>query len=178
MKLKEIKESIKIPEKSSFLLEGNIIKISGPKGTVTKKVLDKNLIIEKNGEFVVVKSKKINKVGKRAVGTYASIIKNLFKGVCEGFEYKLKICSGHFPMNVSVSGKEIIIKNFLGEKYPRKCVVKGNVQLKLEKDVIVVSGIDKEEVGQAAADIEQTTRITNRDRRIFQDGIYIISKEK
>jgi len=176
MKLKEIKKKIKIPEGITVEMENTTIKIKGPKGENSKKILEKAIEIKKENDMITVKSIKLNKNGKRAVGTIASLIKNLVSGVCNGYEYKLKICSGHFPMNVSVAGKDVIIKNFLGEKYPRKCTVKGNVELQLNKEIISVKGVNKEEVGQAAATIEQLTRITNRDRRIFQDGIYITSK--
>ena len=176
MKLKEIKKKISMPQGAGFQMEKGIITISGAKGNTSKKILDKSIEIKKEGDFIIVKSIKLNKNGKRAVGTAASLIRNLVKGVTDGYEYQLKICSGHFPMNVSVAGKEIIIKNFIGEKNPRKCVVKGDITVKLNKEIITINGLNKEEVGQAAADIEQTTRITNRDRRIFQDGIYIVSK--
>ena len=176
MKLKEIKKKISIPQGAGFHEEKGIITISGAKGSASKKLLDKRIEIKKEGDFIVIKSLRVNKNGKRSVGTAASIIRNLVEGVTNGYEYQLKICSGHFPMNVSVAGKEVTIKNFLGEKSPRKCVVKGNVELQLNKEIITVKGLNKEEVGQAAADIEQATRITNRDRRIFQDGIYIVKK--
>ena len=176
MKIKEIVKKVKIPEGVSFEMNGNIMKISGPKGIIGKKNLEKNIEIKKEGGFVIVRSLKVNKKGKRSAGTLFSIIRNCLRGVQEGYEYKLKICSGHFPMNVSVTGKEIIIKNFLGEKHPRRCVVKGDVEVKLNKEEISIRGIDREVTGQAAAAIEQTTRITNKDRRIFQDGIYITSK--
>ena len=51
------------------------------------------------------------------------------------------------------------------------------MKLKVNKEEIVVSGIDKEKVSQAAASIETLTRRQGFDRRRFQDGIYIISKD-
>jgi large subunit ribosomal protein L6 len=42
---------------------------------------------------------------------------------------------------------------------------------------VTVTGIDKESVGQTAANIERSTTVKNRDRRVFQDGIYLIHKE-
>ena len=51
------------------------------------------------------------------------------------------------------------------------------VQVKVEnKSDVFVSGVDREKVGQTAAIIEKACRIRGRDRRIFQDGIYIVSK--
>ena len=46
----------------------------------------------------------------------------------------------------------------------------------IKGDIIIVEGIDKELAGQTAARIEQSTRITNKDRRVFQDGCYITDK--
>jgi len=48
----------------------------------------------------------------------------MIRGVTEGYTYKLKICSGHFPMNVSLKGDVLEIKNFIGESVPRKLKIK------------------------------------------------------
>ena len=48
--------------------------------------------------------------------------------------------------------------------------------MKVKGQEIIVEGIDKEATGQTAANIEQATRITKWDRRVFQDGIYIVEK--
>jgi large subunit ribosomal protein L6 len=79
-------------------------------------------------------------------------------------------------MNVSVSNGTLLIKNFLGEKVPRKVVLKDNSTVKVDGAFIVIESPDKERGGQIAADIEQATRRPGFDRRIFQDGIYIVEK--
>ena len=50
------------------------------------------------------------------------------------------------------------------------------MKVELKKDIVIVSGNDKEEVGQAAALIEQTAKVRGYDRRVFQDGIHLIQK--
>jgi len=157
-------------------VEGITLKISGPKGAVERKIREKSIRISKQDNSLVIKAANPKRKCKRVMETTRAHIKNMIKGVTEGYEYRLKICSSHFPINVSVSGKEVIIKNFFGEKSPRVCKIRDNVEIKLEKNLITLRGVDKETVGQAAADLEQTTRITNKDRRVFMDGIYIVSK--
>jgi len=101
----------------------------------------------------------------------------MIKGVTEGIIYKLKICSSHFPMNVTVSTKEVSVKNFLGEKIPRIAKIIEGVTVKIDGTDLIVEGIDKEKVAQTAANIEQVCRITDKDRRKFMDGIFITSKD-
>jgi len=101
----------------------------------------------------------------------------MIAGVSEGHTYKLKICSGHFPMTVAVDNKDFVIKNLLGEKVPRKISIKQGVDIKVEGDEIVVTGINKNHVAQQAAAIEEMSKRSGFDKRIFQDGVYIISKD-
>ena len=79
-------------------------------------------------------------------------------------------------MNVNIESGVLTIKNFLGEKVLRKIKLVKGVDVKIEGEIINVSCVDKEKAGKVASLIEGCTRITNRDRRVFQDGIYIISK--
>ena len=100
----------------------------------------------------------------------------MVKGVQEKFEYKLKVCFSHFPISVDVKGNGATIKNFLGEKIPRKLQIPLGVDVQVNKEIIIINSSNKELVGQAAANFERATRIRKKDRRIFQDGIFITNK--
>ncbi|MBU0536356.1 MAG: 50S ribosomal protein L6, partial [Nanoarchaeota archaeon] len=126
---------------------------------------------------LIIKAKNACKKEKTVMGTFRAHIKNMIKGVNEGHIYKLKICSGHFPMNVAMSGKDFSVSNFLGEKTPRKMIIKEGAKIKIEGEHIIVESTNKEIAGQTAANIETLTKIKGRDKRIFQDGIYIIEKD-
>ena len=114
---------------------------------------------------------------KALAGTWNAHLNNMVKGVTEGFTYKLKVLYSHFPMTVEVKGREFVVNNYFGERVPRRADILEGVDVKVQnKTEVVVSGINKESVGQTAANIERSTTVKNRDRRVFQDGIYLISK--
>ena len=172
----EIKKEIELGEAVTASLDGSSLTIKGPKGEVVRDFsYPKVKIVIEEGKIILF-SEKATKREKKMVGSFESHIKNIVKGVVEPHEYKLKICSGHFPMNVAVKGDEFIIKNFLGEKVPRVLKIKKEVNVKVDRDIVVVESPDKELAGQLSADIELLTKRTGYDQRIFQDGVYIISK--
>jgi len=173
----EIKKLIEIPEGIEISL-GEFVTVKGPNAELKRKLKDPMVKIEKQDNNVAVSAAKVNKKSKRIVGTTAAHIRNMICGAKANFVYVLKICSGHFPMNISIVNNEITIRNFLGEKCPRIIKIKGNVKIKLEKEKVTIEGADIEETGQAATMIEKLTSIKNRDRRRFQDGIFIIEKPK
>jgi large subunit ribosomal protein L6 len=80
-------------------------------------------------------------------------------------------------MNVSIKGQTLEVKNFIGEVVPRSYSFSKDVDVKLNGEMISVTGINKELVSQTAGSIEQLTRRVGFDRRIFQDGIYIVDKD-
>ncbi|MBW2991956.1 50S ribosomal protein L6 [Candidatus Woesearchaeota archaeon] len=176
MKQKILSEEIEIPDGVEVFVSGNLVSVKGPKGENKRNLANPKVKIEKKDNKIVVSAKKATKREKRDIGTFKSHITSLVKGVSEPFVYKLKICSGHFPMNVTATKEELKVKNFLGETVPRVLKLREGVDVKVEGDSVIVESVDKEAAGQTAADIEQLTRITNRDRRIFQDGIWITEK--
>ncbi|MEK6853080.1 MAG: 50S ribosomal protein L6 [Nanoarchaeota archaeon] len=172
----ELRKEIELGTGITANLDKSILKIKGHKGEVKKNFLHPKVTISLENNKIILYAQKATKREKTMVGSFRSHIRNMIQGVKEPYQYKLKICSGHFPMNVSVSGKEVVIKNFLGEAVPRKIKIMPGVEVKVNGEEILVSGSDVEATGQTAARIESACRITNRDRRIFQDGCYIVEK--
>ncbi len=176
MKFKKHKEELEIPEGIQVSISDDIITIKGEKGELTKELKSPviNMCVEENK--VVFKIEKMTKREKTLLGTFKSHTKNMMQGVTEPYVYKLKICSGHFPMNITYSNQVLSVKNFIGEKIPRKLEVKKGVDLKVDGDVITVTSNDKELAGQTAASIELLCRRPGFDKRIFQQGIFITEK--
>ncbi len=176
MAKKDILEEIEVPEAVTHSHEGAKHTFKGQKGVVERVFNNPNVKIEVSGNKINLSAKSASKSTKSIINTYKAHILNAIEGCQKGFTYKLKICSGHFPMNVSVSNDKLVIKNFLGEKVPREVKLKPGVNVKVDGVFIIVEGPDKEKTGQLAASIEQRTRRPGFDRRIFQDGIYAVKK--
>lgn len=173
---KEFYSEIEIPEGIEAEIEGRKISVKGPEGENSREFKIGNLKFEKKNGKIRIGHSSATRKEKRMINTITAHIKNLFKGVQEKFEYKLKICSSHFPITVEIKGNEAIVKNFLGEKTPRKCSMPKGAEIEINKDIITIKSIDREIAGQAAANLETVTKVRNRDRRVFQDGIFITSK--
>jgi len=176
MRIKQLKEQIDIPENVQIEIIGDIIKVKGPLGESQKKLLNPKIKFLKENNKLLLLSENASKREKTVLQTFKAHIKNLIKGTTIGFTYKLKTCTAHFPVDLSVKENKLIIKNFLGERKPRIAKILSGADVKIDNDIIIVSGINKEDVGQTAATIEQTCRVKNRDRRVFQDGIFIFEK--
>lgn len=112
----------------------------------------------------------------KVINSIAAHLKNMIDGLNKDYLYRLEICNVHFPMTVRLDGSTFKIKNFLGEKIERECEVLPNVKVIIKGNNIEVSSPDIEAAGTTAARIELVTKIRNRDRRVFQDGIFIIEK--
>ncbi len=173
---KEIIQKIEIPEEVNADIQENRLIVKGEKGENQREFNVRGLDFQKKDNFLIIGNKKATKKEKKRINTITSHIKNMLKGVEKGFEYQLKICSSHFPITVDIQEKEAIIKNFLGEKISRKVKIPSNVEVNINGDLITINSNNKESAGQAAANFERATKIKNRDRRVFQDGIFIINK--
>lgn len=167
---------IELPQGVSGKFEEGVLTIKGPKGEIKRTFLDDRVKMELKDRIIEISVPLPNRKDSALAGTWRAHVRNMIRGVTEGYVYKLKIVYAHFPMKVNVKNKEVIIENFMGEKTPRKAEIFGNVKVEVNNDIVTVSGANIEEVGQTAANIERATRIKNYDPRVFQDGIYIISK--
>lgn len=173
---KDLERIIEIPEGVEVSINGgeftvkkgsNELKRKFDIGKVKFKVRDKKIILSAKGA---------TRRESKMIGTIWAHLKNMFKGMNEEFVYELEICNVHFPMNVKQEGDTIIIKSFLGETNERKSRVLPNAKVDIKGSQITVTSNDIEAAGQTAANLEKATRLTGRDRRIFQDGIFITNK--
>lgn len=173
---KEFFQEIEIPEGAEVNVTGNSVEVKGEKGENKREFNLGRARMERKENKISIGSKIATKNDKRLVNTAAAHVSNMCRGVTDGFEYKLKICHSHFPITVEVKDGEALIKNFLGEKIDRKIKIPEKADVSLDNEVITITSIDKEIAGQAAANFETGTKIPLKDRRVFQDGIFITNK--
>jgi len=173
MKIKEVL----VPEGVKITADKNHAIVSGPKGELKKEFKHFfDIKVEVKKEKLTVSSKSERRKIKAMVGTIANHIKNMIKGVTEGFTYKMKIIYSHFPMNVKIESDRCLINNFLGEKVPRVSKIVGDTKIEIRGQEVTLTGINVEDVGQTAANLEKACRTTKFDKRVFSDGIFITKK--
>ncbi len=169
-----LQETTVLPEKAKVSVSGSTVTIEGPKGKLVRDFTIHGIKIKMDGNGIQLSTLKNSKYERKALGSIRAHLINMAQGVIEGHHKKMKICSGHFPMNVSISGNEFIVKNFLGEKTPRKLKLPEGVKVEIKGADVNIEGCDKEIVGNTSGKIEKLTKRSNFDKRIFQDGIITI----
>lgn len=178
VKLDRIEHTIELPEGVSASLDGITLKVNGPNGNLEREYHSSTLKLMVESDKVIVQVDLPRRKDKALAGTWNAHINNMVKGVTSGFTYNLKALYSHFPMTLKQEGNELVVNNYFGERVPRRAKILPGVKVEIKNKVeLVVSGIDKELVGQTAANIERCATVKNRDRRVFQDGIYLLSKE-
>ena len=177
MKLAKMNYEVVIPEKVTVTIINGLFTVKGPKGEVSRNFIFPKVAITQQENKIIFNTLKPTKREKAAIYTTEAHLKNMFAGFLNGVVYKLKICSGHFPMKVTLKNNILEVKNYMGETVPRTLKIKPGVEVKIAEPEITVTGVDKEFTSQIAAAIEQMTRRSSFDRRTFQDGIYITSKD-
>ncbi|MFP4632744.1 MAG: 50S ribosomal protein L6 [Halobacteriota archaeon] len=168
--------NIEIPDEVSVEADGDVLRFEGPGGSVERRLSNPDVDVDvEDGEVVLTASSDRRDV-RAVVGTFESHVDNAVQGVTDGFEYRMKVLYSHFPMQVEVKGDEVEVRNFLGEKHPRSTEIRGETEVEVQDEEVVLRGPDKDDVGQTAASIEQLTYTNDKDVRVFQDGIYITRK--
>jgi large subunit ribosomal protein L6 len=172
-----VENSVEIPEDVTLELDGRKVKVLGEGGSVFRDFRHTGLNLERKGGSLRISVVNPGKREASLVNTVATHVENMIRGVTRGFTYRMKIVFVHFPMTVRVEGRRVMIQNFIGERKPRYADIVGDVRVHVEGEDVIVEGVDVEEVGQTAANIQQATKIRRKDLRKFLDGIYVYSKE-
>ena len=159
VKLDRIEHTVTIPEGvTATLSEDGVVTITGPKGTLTRTFESDVVQLFQDGAGLIVRVDLPRRKQRALAGTWNAHLNNMIKGVTDGFTYNLKAFYSHFPMTLAVNGNTFQVNNYFGERVPRTAHILENVDVKVSNKVeVTVSGIDKEAVGQTAANIERCT---------------------
>ena len=178
MSTNEHVSTLEIPNGISVVLEDRIISVKGNLGVIKKDFtkLPAFLTIENN--IVKIQPYGTRRKDFAISKTAQSIISNMIKGVQNGYKYKMKVVFAHFPITVKVKDGKVYVENFFGERKARVSKIVGeDTKVTIEGDDVVISGPHLEHVSQTAANIELSTRVKNKDQRVFLDGVYVYSRE-
>ncbi|MGV9169750.1 MAG: 50S ribosomal protein L6 [Promethearchaeia archaeon] len=171
-------QRIEIPSEADVTVDGKTIKVTGELGSLERTFPEPLVDISIEGNDLVATTPISRKKTRALVGTVIAHTRNMIIGVTKGYTYEMKIVYSHFPISVERAGDEVLINNFIGERGPRRARIIGDVEIETTDDDVIISGIDIEAVSQTAANIQQSLKIRDKDRRIFLDGIYVIRKRK
>ena len=179
-KVPKISHEISLPDGLNANLEGSVVTLSKDGNSLSREFKHNRVSVRESNDGLQVYCNLPRRSEKAIAGTWAAHLRNMVKGMEDGFEYRLKAVFSHFPMTLKVEGNKFTITNMLGEKVPRVAKLPWSpteVEVKIEnKTDVIVTGADREKVGQTAANIERACKVKKRDPRVFQDGIYITSK--
>ena len=169
---------IQIPNDVKVNLKGSMLHVQGPLGHVYKNFKKIPVIIEVDDKKIVLKQTGERKKYYAIRNTAKSLIQTLCTGVVDGFTIKMKIVYSHFPITVKVEGKKILIENFQGERAPRISMIRGDTKVDVKGDDVIITGPVLTDVSQTAANVQQKSKVKNKDHRVFLDGIYRYSNSK
>lgn len=173
---KEICEIIEIPSGISCEYRENVLTCSNGQIKISREINVPKLILKIENNQIKLECKKGNKNDYKKIKSQCAHIRNIFRGLKEKYTYQLEVCNVHFPMTLKIDNSKLIINNFLGEKTPRVAEILPNVEVQIKGQQIIVSSHDKEAAGKTVSNIERATKITGRDRRIYQDGIFLVAR--
>ena len=139
---------IEVPSGVTITVDSDVITVKGQKGELTVPHLS-DVTVSLQDNNAVVTRKDDERIAKAQHGLQRALLNNAVDGVTKGFEKKLEVNGVGF--RVSGGGQEIEMS--LGFSHPVKYKAPQGVELKVEKMTITVSGIDKQQVGQVAAEI-------------------------
>lgn len=148
------KQLITLPAGVTAVIEDQSIFIKGPKGELRQAIHPKVIIEQKDGVLNVSVKDSANRPQRALWGLFGSLVANMVTGVTTGFSKKLEITGVGFK--AAASGKNLTLN--VGYSHPVNFPIPTGIEVQTEGNVITVSGIDKQLVGEIAAQIRQTKK--------------------
>lgn len=143
------KRPISIPQKVTVTIEGQQVAVKGPKGELSR-TLPNEVIVEQEGETLLVKRRDESRAARQRHGLSRTLVANMVEGVSQGFQRRLEIQGVGY--RAQVQGRNLVLS--VGYSHPVQIEPPDGVQMAVENNTnVVVSGIDKEIVGNIAARI-------------------------
>ena len=185
MRLVKTERKLNIPDGVTVKMNGRYVSVTGPRGELHRDfnhIAKIDLHHDKENNTIVAAMYFPTSKITSALRTTCSHISNMFDGVLYGYEYKMRAVYAHFPININIDEKKgdmVEIRNFLGEKRPRKCKMLPGVKAERSSDVkdqIVLTGNDIDNVSKSCALIHDSCLVKKKDIRKFLDGMYVSEK--
>jgi large subunit ribosomal protein L6 len=142
------KQPIIIPSAVTVAIQSGVVSVTGPKGTLKLSVPGEIAVVQEANVITVSRAHETRQ-SRKLWGTIRALIANMVEGVTAGFEKKLEIEGVGY--RATQAGKNLELA--LGFSHPVKIEAQDGIDFKVEKNVITVSGISKEDVGRVAANI-------------------------
>jgi large subunit ribosomal protein L6 len=145
------RKQIQIPKEVTIILEDNILKVTGPKGSLQQSVSHPISFEVVENEVFVTPKEQVKNISA-FWGLYRALLQNMITGVTEGFTKKLRIEGVGY--RVALQGQTLVLN--LGYSHPIEITAPEGITFEVEKNTISVKGINKELVGQVSANIRST----------------------
>lgn len=167
------RQPIIIPDGVEVKIDGNLIIVKGKKGELTQKLVPE-IKIEIKDKIITLQELQKTKNSLALWGTFRALVFNMIEGVSKGFQKKL-IIEG-IGYKAALNGNKLILN--LGFSHPVNIEAPKGIEFKVEKNTILVSGLDKQVVGQIAANIRiQKKPEPYKGKGIRYDGEIIRRKD-
>lgn len=145
------KKPVILPAGVTAVKKDLTLTVTGPKGTLTLPLHEKVSVTVSEKEILVDVKAKENKKEKALWGLFRALIQNLVDGVTKGFEKKLEVIGVGFK--VAMQGTKIVMA--LGFSHPVEVEIPKGITVVVDKNTIIITGPDKQQVGQFAAEIRE-----------------------
>ncbi len=148
------KQPVVIPDGVTMTIDGQHVTVQGPKGTLERDFHERISFDQSDNQVAVSVSSPDEKTSRELWGTSRVLLSNMVEGVTKGYSKKLEVNGVGY--RAAVSGKKLTLN--VGYSHPVNFEPPAGIDIKVEKNIITVSGIDKQSVGQVAAQIRSVRK--------------------